>query len=53
MVLALPFYFVLLEQYYTGEMYFPPINAVDDGLFLFIIVCFLSGTYGSYEFWQE
>jgi hypothetical protein len=43
------FYFVLMEQYYTGEMYFPPINPVDDGFFVFVLGCLVTGIFGSEE----
>lgn len=33
-------------------MHFPPINAVDDGIFLYCFLAYLSGRYGS-EFWYN
>ena len=46
-----PFYFVLLEQYYTNIMNFPPINAVDDGVFVFVSWSIASAVYGS-QIWD-
>jgi hypothetical protein len=46
-----PFYYVLLEQYYTGEMNFPAINGVDEGTLVYVMLTFVSGYYGSEEFW--
>jgi hypothetical protein len=52
MIGTFPFYFVLLEQYYTGVMNFPPINGVDEGSLLYCVFCCVSGYYGSVEFWK-
>jgi len=46
-----PFYYVLLEQYYTGEMNFPMINGVDEGTAFYVIVCIVTGYIGSERFW--
>jgi hypothetical protein len=46
-----PFYYVLLEQYYTGEMNFPRFNAVDDGIIIYVLLAILSGAIGSVELW--
>lgn len=51
MVTTCPFYYVLLEQYYTGEMNFPPINAVDDGIFIYVGLAILTGAIGSEKLW--
>ena len=51
MIPTLPFYFVLLEQYYTGEMNFPPINGVDEGSLLYLVVCLITGYYGAEQLW--
>ena len=53
MISTFPFYFVLLEQYYTGEMNFPPINGVDEGSLLYWIMCMVTGYYGSISFWTQ
>ncbi len=53
MIPTLPFYFVLLEQYYTGEMNFPPINGVDEGSLLYLIICLITGYYGAVELWTS
>jgi len=47
-----PFYYVLMEQYYTGEMYFPPFNAVDDGIFIYVALAVMTGIIGSEELWN-
>ena len=46
-----PFYYVLLEQYYTGEMNFPRFNAVDDGIIIYVALAIMSGAIGSVELW--
>ena len=51
MITTCPFYYVLMEQYYTGEMNFPPINAVDDGIIIYGALAFLSGIIGSETLW--
>lgn len=51
MISACPFYYVLLEQYYTGEMNFPPINGVDEGTLLYVLMCMYTAYYGSEEIW--
>jgi len=53
MVSTCPFYYVLLEQFYTGEMNFPPINGVDEGSVVYVIIAILTGIYGCNEFWVE
>ena len=50
-VTSCPFYYVLLEQYYTGEMNFPPINGVDEGTLLYVTLCMFTAYYGSEEYW--
>ena len=40
------FFFILMENYYTGIMVFAPINAVDDGIFLFCAIGLIGGYYG-------
>jgi hypothetical protein len=40
-----------MEQYYTGEMNFPPFNAVDDGIFIYVALAVLTGIVGSVELW--
>lgn len=41
-----PFYFAVLEQYYTGDLVLPEINGIDEGSFVYVILCFLCGYYG-------
>lgn len=53
MVTCMPFYYVLLEQYYTGEMNFPPINGVDEGSLMYVILSFASGYYGTVNLWEK
>ncbi len=48
-----PFYYVMLEQYYTGIMDFPIINGVDEGTFGYVGLCWLGAWYGPKEFWWE
>ena len=52
-VAVAPFYFVTLEQYYTGEMYFPPVNPVDDGFNVYVIGSMLTGIFGAVNIWAE
>lgn len=52
-ITTLPFYFVLLEQYYTGEMNFPPVNGVDEGTLIYFVFAMLTAYYGSNELWLE
>lgn len=51
MVSTCPFYFVLLETYYTGEMNFPPINGVDEGSLVYFLLCMFTGYYGCIDTW--
>jgi len=46
---TMPFYYAILEQYYTGELILPEINGIDDGSILYIAMCFASGYYGPKE----
>ena len=47
LVSTLPFFYATLEQYYTGKLVLGPINGIDEGSFVFIGLCFISGYYGS------
>jgi ethanolaminephosphotransferase len=51
MCATFPFYFVTLEQYYTGEMNFPPINGIDEGSLVISGLAILTGFYGNLELW--
>ena len=53
MVSACPFYFVLLETHYTGEMNFPPINGVDEGSLFYVLISFYTGIHGSVNVWAN
>ena len=53
MIALWPFYFVTMEQYYTGEMNFPPINGVDEGSLVITGLSFISAYYGNVEFWTQ
>ena len=53
MIALWPFYFVTMEQYYTGEMNFPPINGVDEGSIVITGLSFVSAYYGNVEFWTQ
>ena len=52
-VAVAPFYFVTLEQYYTGEMNFPEINGVEEGSLVILACAILSGFYGNVAFWTQ
>jgi hypothetical protein len=52
LVSTMPFYFAVLEQYYTGELVLQVVNGVDDGSFGYILMCFASGYFGV-EFWKQ
>mgnify|MGYP001397161052 CR=1 FL=1 len=51
MCATFPFYFVTLEQYYTGEMNFPPINGIDEGSIVISVAAIVTGFYGNIELW--
>lgn len=53
MIAIFPFYFVTMEQYYTGEMNFPPVNGVDEGSVVILICCIVSGVYGNVALWEQ
>jgi len=38
----------MLEQFYTGEIMFPPINGVDEGSILISLLSIWSGYYGNH-----
>lgn len=46
-VTTLPFYYTIIEQYYTGTFNLPIVNGVDDGSLVYIMLCFVSGAYGN------
>jgi ethanolaminephosphotransferase len=43
---TLPFYFAIIEQYYTGELVLPEINGIDEGSLVYIFLCLLAGYIG-------
>jgi 23S rRNA pseudoU1915 N3-methylase RlmH len=51
-VSTLPFYFTMLEQYYTGTFTLPIVNGVDDGSLGYILFCILTGSKGT-DFWLK
>lgn len=51
LITVVPFYFALLEQYYTGMLILQYINGVDEGSLVYVGFCFISGFYGSYDLW--
>ena len=53
MMAIFPFYFVTLEQHYTGMMNFPPINGVDEGSIVISGLAIFSGYYGNVALWQQ
>jgi len=44
---TLPFYYAVLEQYYTGELILQAINGIDEGSFVYIFMCFIAAYYGA------
>lgn len=48
-----PFYYVMLEQYYTGVMDFPLISGPDEGTFAYVYMCWAAAYYGSNEYWWD
>lgn len=50
LVSTMPFYYAMLQQYYTGDLVLQVVNGVDDGSFLYIGLCFASAYYGN-EIW--
>lgn len=50
---TLPFYYAVLEQYYTGELILQSINGIDEGSFVYIFVCFLAGYLGPKELFTQ
>ena len=52
MIAIFPFYFVTMEQHYTGEMNFPEINGVDEGSVVIFTLAILSGIYGNANLWK-
>ena len=53
LVSTMPFYFAMLEQYYTGELILQVVNGVDDGSLGYIAFCLLTATYGISYWTQE
>lgn len=51
MIAIFPFYFVTMEQHYTGEMIFTEINGVDEGSILVCGFCFVTAYLGN-TFWK-
>ena len=51
MCAVFPFYFVTLEQYYTGEMNFPAINGIDEGSIIISGCAIATGFVGNMELW--
>lgn len=45
------FYFVTLEEYYSGFMYFPPFNGISDGSVGIIALSFYTWHKGGSNFW--
>lgn len=52
LVSTFPFYFAMLEQYYTGELILQVVNGVDDGSLAYIGFCILTGFLGV-NIWKE
>mmetsp|Transcript_6127 Transcript_6127/g.10409 ORF Transcript_6127/g.10409 Transcript_6127/m.10409 type:complete len:89 (-) Transcript_6127:654-920(-) len=53
MIAIFPFYFVTLEQHYTGEMNFPPVNGVDEGSVAILFLCLYTGYIGNEKLWNQ
>ena len=51
-VSTMPFYFAVIEQYYTGELVLQVVNGVDDGSIVYIMVCFATAYYGA-GIWEK
>lgn len=51
LVTTMPFYFAVLEQYYTGELILPVVNGVDDGSIFYVLFAFMSAYYGC-DIWK-
>lgn len=50
---TIPFYYSVLEQYYTGELILGPINGVDEGSFVYLFICLIAGYYGNTELFNS
>lgn len=50
-VSTMPFYFAVIEQYYTGELILQVVNGVDDGSIAYILMCFATAYYGA-DMWK-
>ncbi len=48
-----PFYYIMLEQYYTGIMDFPLVNGVDEGTFILCYIAFAAAYYGPTQYWWD
>lgn len=46
LVSTMPFYFAMIEQYYTGMLTLEVVNGVDDGSIGYILMCISAGYYG-------
>jgi hypothetical protein len=46
---TMPFYYSVLEQYYTGELILEAINGIDEGSFVYMGFCLAAGYYGNVE----
>ncbi len=51
LVTTMPFYFAMVEQYYTGDLILQKFNAVDDGSIIYIALCLITAYYGT-EYWS-
>ena len=51
LVSTMPFYFAMLEQYYTGELILQVVNGVDDGSLGYILLCFAAAYLGA-DYWK-
>ncbi len=47
---TLPFYYAIVEQFYTGELIMAEINGIDDGSILYVGFCLLTAYKGT-EIW--
>lgn len=50
---TMPFYFAVIEQYYTGELILQVVNGVDDGSIAYIAMCFATAYFGANTWIQE
>jgi len=48
----MPFYYIILEQYYTNILNAPIVNGPDEGTFVYVGICIWSGIAGNVKLWS-